>query len=295
MKNSLISGLLALLLILSVAGCVYYFKVQLTRYSIKTDSIASIKLEKEQTFRIPRAKPLKMFRPPKVIPGFIVFTTTALNVSGKLRDKNTEIKAVPTPVSLSESLKKVEQIEELVKKYIKDGYTLSEIKAYGYVSTTLTARLIACYNALTTLEKRTIESDHLRDIIKNILIENSEVALFEIMTTFEDTLSAFPDVAINSLELVQNLDLTPQQRVDYYARFLNHPISERTSNQDLARERSLYLALEKLNKQELTEIQIKIVVENFIEKNNADPRKRRQAVSISKQFFPGYFDSKYSE
>lgn len=289
MKSRVLNSLMSFILLTSVAGCVYYFKRQVHLYSLKTDTAMTMKLEKEQTFRIHRAKPLKVFRPPRVIPNFVVSIATV--ISERLMHEELDAKSKSAAPALSEAIKKVEQIEDLTKMYIKDPYILREMKAFGYVSNTLTARLLAAYNALSAYPRRADDSEKLKQNIRSILIENSEVAYFEIMITFEDTLSAFPDVALNLLDLVESLNVSSDEKISYYSAYLDRKLSSRVTAQDIDRERSVHLALEKLRKQGLDDSQIKTIVENFISKNESDARKRKQALSISKIYFPEYTES----
>lgn len=281
MKNTFFSAVLTLLVVASLSGCYFYFKKQFSLYSIKVDTFSDLTLEKEQTFRLPRAKALKVFRPPRVVPGFMVLAAETLRLSEDLTDKQMDEMVSDIPPSLREQAKKVARIEALVKNYVKDGYDLLEMKAFGLVSKTLTARLLACYNALVDYKRSSHEINQLKETIKHILVENSEVTYFEIVITFEDTLSAFPDVAINLLDVVDSLKITKDEKISYYSLFLNRRLSERISYNDLDRERSIHLALEKLKKQGLEEAQIDALVENFISKNSDDPEKRQQALSIT--------------
>ncbi len=278
-----------LTLVASVAGCVFYFKRQIFLYSIKIDDASNMRLEKEQTFRLHGAKPLKVFRPPRVIPNFVVSITTA--ISERLMHEELDAENENAAPALADAIKKVVQIEELTKMYIKDAYVLGEMKAFGYVSKTLTARLLAAYNALSVYVHRTTESEKLKQSIKNILVTNSDVTYFEIMITFEDTLSAFPDMALNLLDLVEALNVSTEEKVSYYSAYLDRKMTGRVSAQDIDRERTIHLALEKLRKQGLDDSEIKVIVQNFISKNEDDSRKRKQALSISKIYFPEYVES----
>jgi hypothetical protein len=281
MQTNVVSKLLVFTLMTSVAGCVFYFKQQFSLYSVKLETLAEMKLEKEQTFRVPRARPLRLFRPPRVVPSFIVLLTSIFKSSEKSSVEDDDFRVVSTPPALSNQLKQVELIEDLTRLYIKDGYALAEMRAFTHVSTTLTARLLACYNALNLYSNRGKNSERLKEVIKTILVKNSDVTFFEVMITFEDTLSAFPDVAISVLDLIDQMNLTSDQKTSYFTTFLNRELSGGQS-------KSVHIALEKLKTQDMQSSQIRDVVENFIKKNADDPGKRRQAVSLSKAYFPDY-------
>lgn len=295
MRHNFLSPVLVFSLITSMAGCVFYFKEQFALYSIKLETLANIKLEKEQPMRTLRAKPLKVFRPPRVIPGFIVFATTTLELADKLNGRQIEARKKAIPQSMLVEAQKVETIEGLAKNYIKDGYLIGEMNAFSYVSTTLTARLLAVYNALSVTDKPSRNSQQLKDTVKMILIENSETTFFEIMITFEDTLSAFPDVTINLLSLVEDLKITQEQKISYYSAYLDRKLATRESALDEDRERSIGLALEKLRRQGLEESRIKKIVENFLEKNADDPKKHQQAMLLSNTFKPSPTDAEWLE
>lgn len=268
------SPVLVLSLIVSMAGCAYYFKEQFAIYSVKADSLAGIKLEKEQPMRIPRAQPLRVLRPPRVIPDFIVLATATLKWLEKVGQDDTQMGEA----------KRVEAIEELARFYIKDGYLITEMNAFSHVSTTLTARLLAVYNALAIYNKPSRNVQQLKEVVRQVLVENSEVTFFEIMITFEDTLSAFPEVAINLLSLVEELKISQEEKISYFSAYLDRKLADRKTALDDDRERSIGLALEKLRRQGLEETRIKKIVDSFIDKNADDPKLRQQAILLSNTY-----------
>lgn len=282
MKNNFLSPVIVLSLVLSMAGCVYYFKEQFALHSVKQDVLASIRLEKEQPLRMPRMKPLKIFRTPKVVPGFVSFALATSQLTNVLKNGSIETRKKAVPLALQEDAKKIEQIENLAKQYIKDGHLLAEMNAFGHVSTTLAARLLAVYNALMVYDKHTRFSQQLKDTVKYVLVNNSDTTFFEIAQTFEDTLSAFPDVAVNLMSLVEDLKITHEQKVSYYSAYLDRKLVDRATALDEDRDRTVGLALGKLKKLGLDETNIQRIVSNFIQKNADDPSKRLQAILLSK-------------
>lgn len=278
-----------------MAGCAYYFKEQFALYSVKAEQLSGIKLEKEQTFRIARAQPLRIFRPPRVVPDFAVFAAAALKATLQISSSSVELRKKPVPESIREDAKKVDAIELLASNYIKDAYLLGEMAAFSHVSTTLTARLLAVYNALMTYDKPSLNSLQLKDTVKMALIENSETTYFEIMITFEDTLSAFPDVAILFLSLVEELNVTQEQKVAYFSAYLNRKLSQRKTAMDEERDQSIALALEKLRRQGIDESRITKIVDNFIDQNGDSPHQRRQALLLSNTFRPEPTDGEWLE
>lgn len=284
MKKNILSPVLVFSLIVSMAGCAYYFKEQFSLYSIKVDQLAGIKLEKEQTFRIGRAQPLRIFRPPRVVPDFAVFAAAALKATIQINVDSIESRKKLVPESMREDAKKVDAIELLASSYIKDAYLLGEMAAFGHVSTTLTARLLSVYNALVTYDKPSRNSSALKDTVKMALVENSDVTYFEMMITFEDTLSAFPDVAITFLSLIEELNVTQEQKVAYFSAYLNRKLSQRKTAMDEERDHSIALALEKIRRQGIDESRIKKIVDNFIDQNGDTPHQRRQALLLSNTY-----------
>ena len=283
MKNNFLSPVLVLSLVASMAGCMFYFKEQFSLHSVKQNVLASIRLEKEQPVRMPRMKPLKIFRTPKIIPGFVSFAMATMELTNKLKKTDViEARKKVVALSLQEEAKKVEQIENLAKQYIKDGHLLAEMAAFGHVSTTLAARLMAVYNALIVYDKHSRFSTELKDTVKYILVNNSDVTFFEISQTFEDTLSAFPDVAINLISLVDELKITHEQKVAYYSLYLDRKLVDRVTPYDDDRVRTVGLALGKLKQLGLNESSVQRIVDNFIQKNADDPQKRLQAILLSK-------------
>jgi hypothetical protein len=295
MKRNILSPVLICSLIGSMAGCAYYFKEQFALYSVKAEQLSGIKLEKEQTFRIARAQPLRIFRPPRVVPDFAVFAAAALKATLQISSSSVELRKKPVPESIREDAKKVDAIELLASNYIKDAYLLGEMAAFSHVSTTLTARLLAVYNALMTYDKPSLNSLQLKDTVKMALIENSETTYFEIMITFEDTLSAFPDVAILFLSLVEELNVTQEQKVAYFSAYLNRKLSQRKTAMDEERDQSIALALEKLRRQGIDESRIKKIVDNFIDQNGDNPHQRRQALLLSNTYRPEPTDGEWLE
>lgn len=283
MKTHFLSPVLVLSIVVSMAGCVFYFKDQFALHSVKHDRLASIKLEKEQPVRMPRLKPLKLFRPPKVVPGFISFTVATAELTNRLRNsKMIEARKKVPPQSMQADAQKVEQIENLAKQYIKDGDILAEMDAFGNVSTTLAARMLTVYNALMVYDKHSTFSLQLKDTVKRVLVNNSDTVFFEISQTFEDTLSAFPDVAVNFISLVEGLKISHEQKVSYYSAYLDRKLVDRVSREDENRDRTVGLALSKLKSLGVDEGSIQRIVNNFIQKNAYDPQKRLHAILLSK-------------
>ncbi len=283
MKNNFLSPALVLSLVVSMAGCVFYFREQFTLHSVKQDVLASVKLEKEAPLRMPRLKPLKVFRPPKVLAGFVSYAVATAELTKSLRSgKMVEARKKAVPLSMQADAQKIEQVENLAKQYIKDADILAEMDAFGNVSTTLTARVLTVYNALMVYNKHSKFSLELRDTVKQILVNNSETAFFEISLTFEDTLSAFPEVAVNFIALVEDLKISHEQKVSYYSAYLDRKLVDRITPQDENRDRTVGLALGKLKKLGVSEANIQRIVNNFIQKNADDPQKRLQAILLSK-------------
>lgn len=283
MKNNLVSPALVLSLVASMAGCMLYFKEQFAIHSVKQDVLASIKLEKEQPLRMPRLKPLKVFRPPKIVPSFVSFAVATSELTKALSsNRMVEARKKAVPLSMQEDAKKVEQIENLAKLHIKDGALLAEMDAFGNVSTTLTARVLTVYNALMVYDKQSTFSLQLRDTVKQVLVNNSEATFFEISQTFEDTLSAFPDVAVNFMSLVEDLKISSELKVSYYSAYLDRKLVDRVTVEDENRDRTVGLALGRLKQLGLDEQAIQRIVNNFISKNADDPQKRLQAILLSK-------------
>lgn len=295
MKKNILSPVLIFSLIVSTAGCAYYFKEQFALYSIKVDQLVGIKLDKEQTFRIARAKPLKIFRPPRIVPDFAVFAAAALKATLQIKTDNTESSKKAIPESMREDAKKVDAIEQLAGIYIKDPYLVGEMNVFSYVSSTLTARLLAVYNALVNYDKPTRNSIQLKDTVKMALLENSDTTYFEIMITFDDTLSAFPDVALTFLSLMDELNVTQEEKVAYFSKYLDRKLVQRKTAMDEERDRCIAVALEKLRRLGIDESRIQKIVDNFIDQNGDDPRQRRQALLLSNTYRPEPTDGEWLE
>ncbi len=298
MTKSVFSPLMSFSLIISMAGCMLYFNEQFKIQKEKRVDVSGFRLEKELPMRIPHARPLRLFRPPPPVPGLVGIANATKKLTDQLQNSKfrKETLKYPIPPSLVDESNVIDQIERVASHFIKDDELLMEMKRFSAVSPTVTARLLAIYNALSVYERPSRDIRDLKIRVRDLLLDNSDVAYFEIMMTFEDALSAFPTVAHTLQGLVEKMEISKEEKIAYYSRFLNRELTDQISEYDhIDRQKNVHLALDKLKKQGLNDSQINSVVEMLISVNSRDPVKRHQAVMMSKSYFPNYFDTPIDE